>query len=128
MAVELNLSIVGATLPCLTTFLRMMNSGWLATTAGNATISTGGSYALKSQTPRSNHDKSVEEDGNQQWRGRWAEDDGELTPESDNHYQVRVQGGESHDVVSIASFGSRQVMISKTVEARVDTVASDSTE
>jgi len=133
MAVELNLSIVGATLPCLTTFLRMMNSGWLATTAGNATISTGNSYALKSssRTQKSaNHDKLSEEAGTQTtWPQRWTEDDGELSQGSENQYQVRVKGGgQAHDASSIASFGSRQVMISKTVEARVDTITSDSTE
>lgn len=129
VAIELNLSVAGATLPCLSSFLRMMNSGVLATTATHLSRSAGNSYNLKDGS-------HLHSSRNREPRGRgpgskdkhwWDQQSGHMRGDAPD-YRVHVEShNNAKDDASTASFGSRQIMIHKTVEARVDDISPDRT-
>lgn len=125
--VEMHLSVVAATIPCMNVFLKSFSTGYLMTTADQVdTTATKGSNSYVMSTVRSRHTRNSDKKtaGTQTSVAPLEEADVRLRPgggvSSSKIVHKGSIGGNHTDAESLTSDGSDKIIVRRTVDVAWD--------
>lgn len=124
--IEMHLSLIAATIPCMHVFLKNFNTGYLGTTADQVDVTatmaaTKGSNSYMMSTVRSRHTQNSDSQaGSTQKSGGFGRGDVKLRPNdgvSTSRIMHREGNGDSNtDAGSVTSDGSDKIIVRRTVD------------